>query len=137
MSGASEVRLYRNTVDEVPLEYTNVTAVVLNSSTKNHATGVKRYLDGVTTVSGLDPGTQYFWVQLIDARGNTAGPQPAGSYTTPSTVWEFFVSASTHHDLGPTLERIQSIPNSLTTHRLIMAEGWKVHIFDNKNKSFE
>jgi predicted phage tail protein len=91
MSGVTEVRLlYCNTVDEVPLEYTNVTAVVLNSSTKNHATGVKQYLDGVTTVSGLDPGTHYFWVQLIDASGNTAGPQPAGSYTTPSTVWEFF-----------------------------------------------
>jgi hypothetical protein len=39
MSGVIEVRLYRNTVDEVPLEYTNATAV-LNSSFKDHATGV-------------------------------------------------------------------------------------------------
>jgi hypothetical protein len=78
MSGVTEVRLYRNTVDEVPPEYTNVTAAVLNASLKDHATGVKRYLDGATTVSGLDPGTNYFWVELIDARGNTAGPQPIG-----------------------------------------------------------
>jgi hypothetical protein len=78
MSGVTEVRLYRNTVDEVPAEYTNVTAAVLNSSTKNHATGVKRYLDGVTTADGLAGGTNYFWVELIDARGNTAGPQPVG-----------------------------------------------------------
>jgi hypothetical protein len=34
MSGVTEVRLDRNTVDEVPLEYTNVTAAVLNSSLK-------------------------------------------------------------------------------------------------------
>jgi hypothetical protein len=40
MSGVTEVRLYRNTVDEVPAEYTNVTAAVLNSSLKDHATGV-------------------------------------------------------------------------------------------------
>jgi hypothetical protein len=86
MSGVTEVRLYRNTVDEVPAEYTDVTAAVLNSSTKNHATGVKRYLDGVTTVSGLDPGTNYFWVELIDARGNTAGPQPAGYVRTRNEI---------------------------------------------------
>jgi hypothetical protein len=78
MSGFTEVRHYRNTVDEVPAEYTNVTAAVLNSSTKNHATGVKRYLDGVTTVSGLGGGTHYFWVELIDARGDTGGAQPVG-----------------------------------------------------------
>jgi hypothetical protein len=78
MSGVAEVRLYRNTVDEVPLEYTNVTAAVLNSSTKKHATGVKRYLDGVTTVGRLAGGIHYFWGELIDARGNTAGPQPVG-----------------------------------------------------------
>jgi hypothetical protein len=42
MSGVSEVRLYRNTIDTVPTSYTNVTAAMLNSSTKNHATGVKR-----------------------------------------------------------------------------------------------
>jgi hypothetical protein len=78
MSGVTEVRLYRNTVNEVPLEYTNVTAAVLDSSTKNHATGVKRYLDGVATVDGLEGGTHYFWLELIDARGNTAGPQPVG-----------------------------------------------------------
>ena len=59
MSGVTEVRLYRNTIDMVPTSYTNVTAAVLNSSTKNHATGVKRYLDGVTTVDGLAGGTTY------------------------------------------------------------------------------
>jgi hypothetical protein len=53
-------------------------------------------LDGVATVSGLDPGTHYFWVELIDARGNTAGQKPAGSYTTP-TVWEFYVEVPSVH----------------------------------------
>jgi hypothetical protein len=42
MSGVTEVRLYRNTVNEVPAEHTNVTAAVLHSSLKDHATGVKR-----------------------------------------------------------------------------------------------
>jgi hypothetical protein len=51
---------------------------VLNSLTKNHATGVKLYLDGVTTVNVLEGLIHYFWVELIDARGNTAGPQPVG-----------------------------------------------------------
>jgi hypothetical protein len=78
MSGVTEVRLYCNTIDTVPTNYTNVTAAVLNSSTKDHATGVKRNLDGAATVSGLDPGTNYFWVELVDARGNTAGPQSIG-----------------------------------------------------------
>jgi hypothetical protein len=72
-------------VDTVPTNYTNVTAGVLKSSTKDHATGVKRYLDGVATVEGLAGGmTYYFWVELIDACGNTAGSQPARSYTTPT-----------------------------------------------------
>jgi hypothetical protein len=78
MSGVTEVRLYRNTVNEVPLEYANVTAAVLNSSTKNHATGVKRYLDGAATVNGLAGVIHNLWVELFDARGNTAGPQPVG-----------------------------------------------------------
>jgi hypothetical protein len=91
MSGVTEVRLYRNTVNAVPSDYTNITAAALNSSTKDHATGVKRYLDGSATVSGLDPGTHYFWVELVNACGNTVGPQPAGSFTAP-TVWEFNVA---------------------------------------------
>jgi hypothetical protein len=49
-------------------------------------------LDGVVTVDGLAGGTHYFWVELIDACSNTAWPQPAGSYTTP-TVWEFYVAS--------------------------------------------
>jgi hypothetical protein len=96
MSGVTEVRLYRNTVDEVPLEYTNVATAVLNSSFKDLATGVKRYLDAVTTVSGLDPGTHYFCVELIDACGNTAGQKHVGSCTTPK-VWEFFVEVPSVH----------------------------------------
>jgi hypothetical protein len=100
MSGVTEVRLYRNTVDEVPAEYTNVTAAVLNSSLKDHTTGIKRYLDGVATVNGLACGITYcFWVELIDARGNTAGPQPIGSHTTesiPADVWEVFSTGSAH-----------------------------------------
>jgi hypothetical protein len=95
MSGVTEVRLYRNTVDVVPAEYTHVTAAVLNSSLKNHATGFKRYLDGVTTVSGLASGTtHYFWVELIDARGITTGPQPAGSYTTLQNIVPKLTSAT-------------------------------------------
>jgi hypothetical protein len=98
MSGVAEVRLYRNTVDEVPAECTNVTATVLNSSLKDNATSIKRYLDGITTVSGLASGTTYyFWVALIDARGNTAGPQPDGSYTTLQNIVPKLTSAT---DLG-------------------------------------
>jgi hypothetical protein len=121
MSGVTEVRLYRKTVDEVPAEYTNVTAVVLISSTKNHATGVKRYLDGVTTVSGLDPGTNYFWVELIDTRGNTAGPQPAGSYTTP-TVWEFYIASVPNWTII-----MFSIEGTfgITDDNLSMSSGWR------------
>jgi predicted phage tail protein len=83
MSGVTEVRLFRNTIDAVPSDYTNVTAAVLNSSTKDHVTSVKRYLDGVATVDGLAGGTtHYFWVELIDVRGNTMGPQSIGNHTT-------------------------------------------------------
>jgi hypothetical protein len=35
-------------------------------------------LDGVVTVYGLASETHYFWVDLIDARDNTAGPQSIG-----------------------------------------------------------
>jgi predicted KAP-like P-loop ATPase len=78
MSGVTEVRLYRNTVDAVPADYANVTAAVLKSAATDHGTGIKRYLDGAATVGPLEGGTHYFWVELIDARGNTAGPQPVG-----------------------------------------------------------
>jgi hypothetical protein len=121
MSGVNEVRLYRHTVDEVPAEYTDVTGADLNSSTKNHATGVKRYLDGVTTLSGLIPGTNYFWVELIDARGNTVGPQPAGSYTT-QTVWEFYVSVMTYY-WQPHIYAIDS-SFGVTPENLVMDSGW-------------
>jgi hypothetical protein len=122
MSGVTEVGLYRNAIDTVPTSYPNVIAAVLNSSTKDHATGIKRYLDGAATVSGLDPGTHYFWVELIDARGNTAWPQPAGSYTTP-TVWEFSIVSNTNHpkvlmysiesDFGATPENLTFGPDWL------------------------
>jgi hypothetical protein len=100
MSGGTEVRTYRKTVDEVPLEYTNVTTAVLNSSTKNHAIGVKRYVDGVATVGGLDSETTYYFlVELIDVRDNKSGPQSIGSHTSdsppPLAVWEFFAKVST------------------------------------------
>jgi hypothetical protein len=73
MSRVTLVRLYRITVDELPLEYTNVAAVVLNSSLKDNATGIKRYLDGVATLIGQAGGTTYyFFVELIDARSKTA-----------------------------------------------------------------
>jgi hypothetical protein len=78
--------------NEVPAEYTNTTVAVLNSSLKDHATGLNRYLDGVVTVDGLRDGTHDSWVERIDARGNTAGPQPARSYTTPK-VREFYLAS--------------------------------------------
>jgi hypothetical protein len=39
----------------------------------------------------------YFWVELIDARGKTAGLQPAGTYTMP-TVWEIYVAVQSRDD---------------------------------------
>jgi hypothetical protein len=76
MSGVAEVR---NTINTAPTHYTNVTAAVLKSSTKDHAKGIKWYLDGVATVDGLTGGTSYcFWVELLDARGKMAEPQPVG-----------------------------------------------------------
>lgn len=97
MSGVTEVRLYRNIVDAVPADYTDVTAEVLGSAATDHGAGIKRYLDGAATVSGLGGGTtNYFWVELIDAKGNTAGPQPAGSYTAPR-MWSFHVEVPSVH----------------------------------------
>jgi hypothetical protein len=49
-----EVRLYRNTIDTVPATNTNATAAVLNLSTKGHATGIKRYFEGVATMGELN-----------------------------------------------------------------------------------
>jgi hypothetical protein len=78
-------------------------------------------LDGVTTVSGLDHGTHYFWVELIDTSGNTGGPQPAGSYTTP-TVWELYVLAMTN-TWKPHLYAIES-SFGVTPENLVMDNGW-------------
>jgi hypothetical protein len=56
--------MYRNTVDTVRADYTNITSAVLNSSLKDHATGMKRYLDGVATLDGLAGETSYyFWAR--------------------------------------------------------------------------
>jgi hypothetical protein len=59
MSGVTEVRLYHNTDDTVPAEYTNVTAAMLSSSLHDHATGIKPYIDGVATLGGLAGITTY------------------------------------------------------------------------------
>jgi hypothetical protein len=74
MSGVTEVRLYRDTVDSVLVDCADVTAAVLNNSlAPDHGGDIKRYLDGFATVSGLAGGTAYyFWVEHIDAHGNTA-----------------------------------------------------------------
>jgi hypothetical protein len=53
MSGVTEVQLYHITVDTVPTKHTEVTTAVLNSSRKDHTAGIKRYLGGVATLSGL------------------------------------------------------------------------------------
>jgi hypothetical protein len=61
MSGATEVRFYHNIVDAVPADYTGVTAEVLDSAATDRCAGIKRYLDGAATVSGLGGGTiNYF-----------------------------------------------------------------------------
>ena len=83
-------------------------------------------MDGVTTVSGLEGGTNYFWVELIDARGNTAGPQPAGSYTTP-TVWESYVSVMPDFFI-PQVFAISSPTFEVTPENLIMVNGWEQHV---------
>jgi hypothetical protein len=69
---------------------------------KDHAPGIKRYLDGIATVRGLDPDTTYcFGVELLDARGSTSGPQPIGGNKIPSPqpsdVWEFFAKGVTYN----------------------------------------
>jgi hypothetical protein len=91
VSGVTEVRLYRNTVDKVPADFTDVTAEVLSSAATDHGAGVKRCLDGAATMSGLAGGTRYCWVELVDASGNTVGPHPGGNYMMP-TVKGFLVS---------------------------------------------
>jgi hypothetical protein len=107
------VRLYRNTVDAMPADYTDVTAAVLNSAATDHGAGIKRYLDGAATVSGLVGGTTYhFWVKLTEARGNTVGPQPGGSYMTP-TVWELYVTVSSVHP-EPFMSSVSSLFGGVT-----------------------
>jgi hypothetical protein len=114
MSGVTEVRLHRNIVSTVSTNSTNVIAVVLNSSTKDHATGVKRYLDGVATVDGRHcDNVSYFWVELIYARGNRSGPQAIKSHTTkssPVTSWEFYEDVfPSNNQFGPVLLSFKSI----------------------------
>jgi hypothetical protein len=48
----------------------------------------ERYLDGVIRHTWLDPGTTYyFWVEVVDARGDTGGgPQSIGRVRTRPTV---------------------------------------------------
>jgi hypothetical protein len=108
-------------------------------------------LDGAATVSGLDPGTHYFWVELIDVRGNTAWPQPAGSNTTP-TVWEFSKVSNTNHpkvfmysiesDFGVTPENLTFGPDwleympeyntkKLTKEELASKVGNRLHLMCN------
>jgi hypothetical protein len=92
MSGVTKVRLYRNTIHNVLENFINITAAVLNSSTKDHTTGMEMFLDGVATVDGHQGDITYcFWVEVIDTRGNTSGPHMIGSLTTP-TVWNFYVA---------------------------------------------
>jgi hypothetical protein len=120
MSGVTEVRLYRNIVDAVPADYTDVTAAVLDSAATDHGAGIKRYLDGAATVSGLGGGTtNYFWVELIDARGNTAGPQPAGRYTAPR-MWEFYVEVPPVHP-----ELFLFTVSSSLGGEVVFADSWR------------
>jgi hypothetical protein len=77
-------------------------------------------LDGVTTADGLAGGTNYFWVELIDARGNTAGPQPVGSYTAP-TVWEFYMHIlPENYNLGIHVIQISSSTFTITPQNMFL-----------------
>eukprot|EP00873_Tetraselmis_striata_P039772 jgi/Tetstr1/460036/TSEL_005356.t1 len=89
MSGFSEIRLYQNTTNTVPTgTYTVVTSDFIDSATATIAQNASyEYEDGQKTVSGLSPGTAYwFWVELIDSAGNSSGIQPIGSQETPSVT---------------------------------------------------
>jgi hypothetical protein len=101
MSGVTEVRLYRFTVGTVLAEYTNITATVINSWLKDHATGINRYLDAIVTVYGLSGGTTYYlWDELIDARGNTAEPQPIGATRRMFHLATWFLNLFLHTRVG-------------------------------------
>lgn len=88
-SGFSQIRLYQNTTSSIPVGvYTDVTNDFL--STADSSTVIEDELydyDGCNkTVSGLSPGTQYyFWVECIDEAGNSSGIQSLGSITTASS----------------------------------------------------
>ena len=86
MTGFSEIRLYQNTASTIPIGvYTDVTAELLSSAVSSTVVeGVSYVYDGcMKTVSGLLPGTQYwFWVEALDEAGNSSGISPLGSVTT-------------------------------------------------------
>jgi hypothetical protein len=115
----------------VPADYTDITSAVLNSATTSHAAGIERYLDGVSAVGGLDfDKTYYFWVELVDARGNTAGPQPVESHTTPwrGVKWEFFVSHSSKK--GQIRPFGVASDFGVTPEKLKLAPGWVAYNWD-------
>lgn len=108
MSGFSEIRLYQNTTSSIPVGvYTDVTADVIGSAMPmSLGPTLYDYDNAIKTVTGLAPGTQYwFWIELIDAEGNSGGIQPLGSHTTTAAVsddvWLFYsagaVGASGYH----------------------------------------
>jgi len=89
-SGFSQIRLYQNTSSTIPVGvYTDVTNdFILSADVTNVVEDVSYDYDGCNkTVSGLSPGTQYwFWVEAIDEAGNSSGIQSLGSITTASSV---------------------------------------------------
>ena len=85
-SGFSQIRLYQNTNSSIPVGvYTDVTNDFISTADVSNVVEDELYdYDGCNkTVSGLNPGTQYyFWVECIDEAGNSSGIQSLGSITT-------------------------------------------------------
>eukprot|EP00873_Tetraselmis_striata_P001689 jgi/Tetstr1/421953/TSEL_012852.t1 len=127
MSGFSEIRLYQNTANTVPTgTYTVVTSDFIDSATATIAQNASyAYEDGVKTVSGLSPGTTYwFWVEFIDSAGNSSGIQPIGSQETPS-VTAIDGSLATVTSTNPTFDKDQFSADYIFDGSFL----WANHIF--------
>jgi hypothetical protein len=89
MNGFQEVRLFVTATDAQPAvgsnTFTNVLPQLLDDDGPDTGTDVTpgevySYLHRSAVVSGLDPGTYYFWVEAIDTVGNSSGVHRVGSH---------------------------------------------------------